>query len=108
MNRNGMALPDSGMTMKVRDENETVKGFLDQQGETAESGLQYQERQTKALEGLAALVDRSQRRQARDPVLIEHQALEKSEDRQSVVSGKSVSVRVDLGGRRILKKKTIS
>src|SRR3546814_17456492 len=27
------------------------------------------------------------------------------EDRQSVVSGKSVSVRVDLGGRRLLKKK---
>src|SRR3546814_20178967 len=28
------------------------------------------------------------------------------QDRKSVVSGKSVSVRVDLGGRRILKKKT--
>src|SRR3546814_5350068 len=28
------------------------------------------------------------------------------EDRKSVVSGKSVSVRVDLGGRRIIKKKT--
>src|SRR3546814_15335517 len=27
-------------------------------------------------------------------------------DRQSVVSGKSVSLRVDLGGRRIIKKKT--
>src|SRR3546814_21085302 len=27
-------------------------------------------------------------------------------DRQSVVSGKSVSVRVDLGGRRIIQKKT--
>src|SRR3546814_15636441 len=27
-------------------------------------------------------------------------------DRKSVVSGKSVSVRVDIGGRRILKKKT--
>src|SRR3546814_16771707 len=27
-------------------------------------------------------------------------------DRQSVVKGKSVSVRVDLGGRRIIKKKT--
>src|SRR3546814_14991726 len=27
-------------------------------------------------------------------------------DRKSVVSGKSVSVRVDLGGRRIIKKKT--
>src|SRR3546814_20076738 len=29
------------------------------------------------------------------------------QDRKSVVSGKSVSVRVDLGGRRILKKKKI-
>src|SRR3546814_15326012 len=28
-------------------------------------------------------------------------------DRQRVVSGKSVSVRVDLGGRRLIKKKTI-
>src|SRR3546814_13923142 len=28
-----------------------------------------------------------------------------SQDRKSVVSGKSVSVRVDLGGRRLLKKK---
>src|SRR3546814_13138574 len=28
----------------------------------------------------------------------------KSEDRKSVVKGKSVSVRVDLGGRRIIKK----
>src|SRR3546814_16773067 len=28
------------------------------------------------------------------------------EDRKSVVSGKSVSVRVNLGGRRIIKKKT--
>src|SRR3546814_17565027 len=30
------------------------------------------------------------------------------EDRKSVVSGKSVSVRVDIGGRRINKKKNIS
>src|SRR3546814_20906292 len=29
------------------------------------------------------------------------------EDRKSVVSGKSVSVRVDLGGRRIIKKKKL-
>src|SRR3546814_18200332 len=36
-----------------------------------------------------------------------HEALGTSvlEDRKSVVSGKSVSVRVDLGGRRIIKKK---
>src|SRR3546814_15060278 len=31
---------------------------------------------------------------------------DRQEDRKSVVSGKSVSVRVDLGGRRIIKKKT--
>src|SRR3546814_21111418 len=33
---------------------------------------------------------------------------EHQQDRKSVVSGKSVSVRVDLGGRRILKKKNNS
>src|SRR3546814_16225672 len=35
-----------------------------------------------------------------------HQPLEHRSDRKSVVSGKSVSVRVDLGGLRIIKKKT--
>src|SRR3546814_15422334 len=30
------------------------------------------------------------------------------QDRKSVVSGKSVSVRVDLGGRRIIKKKKVT
>src|SRR3546814_15611377 len=33
--------------------------------------------------------------------------LEPKQDRKSVVSGKSVSVRVDLGGRRIINKKNI-
>src|SRR3546814_16908804 len=37
---------------------------------------------------------------------ITHVVLDKT-DRKSVVSGKSVSVRVDLGGRRIIKKKNI-
>src|SRR3546814_13485604 len=36
---------------------------------------------------------------------IEHIRAANPEDRKSVVSGKSVSVRVDLGGRRIIKKK---
>src|SRR3546814_5509959 len=34
-----------------------------------------------------------------------HHAQGRQRDRKSVVSGRSVSVRVDLGGRRILKKK---
>src|SRR3546814_11578012 len=36
----------------------------------------------------------------------EPDALAQKRDRKSVVSGKSVSVRVDLGGRRMIKKKT--
>src|SRR3546814_17928979 len=39
-------------------------------------------------------------------VLLEHHAaLQLGGDRKSVVKGKSVSVRVDLGGRRIIKQK---
>src|SRR3546814_19820892 len=34
-----------------------------------------------------------------------HEESDVAEDRKSVVEGKSVSVRVDLGGRRIIKKK---
>src|SRR3546814_17596310 len=40
------------------------------------------------------------------PAKLKHYHLAKGVDRKSVVSGKSVSVRVDLGGSRIIKKKT--
>src|SRR3546814_20191282 len=36
---------------------------------------------------------------------LDHDSADNKTDRKSVVSGKSVSVRVDLGGRRIIKKK---
>src|SRR3546814_19346352 len=39
------------------------------------------------------------------PIVLELLGRELNPDRQSVVSGKSVSVRVDLGGRGIIKKK---
>src|SRR3546814_15850962 len=41
-----------------------------------------------------------------DPAFLRAKSDPKGEDRKSVVSGKSVSVRVDLGGRRIIIKKT--
>src|SRR3546814_18948021 len=45
--------------------------------------------------------------EARDlAALIEQTAVAAGPDRKSVVEGKSVSVRVDLGGRRIITKKT--
>src|SRR3546814_4122476 len=40
-----------------------------------------------------------------DPALEREEARQPRGDRKRVVSGKSVSVRVDLGGRRIIKKK---
>src|SRR3546814_20676184 len=54
--------------------------------------------------GVARLPDflRREAQNRRDPA---HQRVEQHVDRKSVVSGKRVSVRVDLGGRRIIKKK---
>src|SRR3546814_13590620 len=37
-----------------------------------------------------------------------HRQIERGEDRKSVVEGKSVAVRVDLGGRRIIKKQQLN
>src|SRR3546814_12216030 len=42
---------------------------------------------------------------ARDAALVAERLGDRFADRKSVVEGKSVSVRVDLGGRRIIKKK---
>src|SRR3546814_15976106 len=38
-------------------------------------------------------------------IVVNNERLSSSEDRKSVVSGKSVSVRVDIGGRRMINKK---
>src|SRR3546814_18659665 len=51
-------------------------------------------------------------RRVRDGLKVEREALgvrhgDYRQDRKSVVEGKSVSVRVDLGGRRLIKKKQI-
>lgn len=76
MNRNGMTLPDSGMTMKVQEDESRLQGFLEADKHAQENSLGFQERQTAALENLSALVRRSQQRRDHDPVLIEHAALE--------------------------------
>src|SRR3546814_15582475 len=46
------------------------------------------------------------RNPARRQRVAHHRRRDPRRDRKSVVSGKSVSVRVDLGGRRIIKKKS--
>lgn len=78
MQRNGMTLPDSGMTAKVKDEEETIQGFLQADASTRESEAEFREKQSRTLEGLSVLIERSQQTKKRDPVLLEHQANDKA------------------------------
>lgn len=70
--RIGLSLSDMEMTPKAQSEDEMLRGFVSQQGSKPENLVEFQERQTRALEQLGDLVKRSRDRAARDPVLIEH------------------------------------
>src|SRR3546814_13175958 len=67
-----------------------------QRGAAGEGRLGFTSREVRQAEGGAA------REVERDVVRCDDAV---TKDRKSVVEGKSVSVRVDLGGRRIIKKK---
>lgn len=71
--RFGLDLNSQGMTPKVQDDADVVRGYLDAEKNNAGSLLEHQQRQTQALENLGDMIRRSQERTARDPVLIEHQ-----------------------------------
>lgn len=71
--RFGLDLNSQGMTPKVQDDNDVVRGFLDAEKSSTGTMLEHQQRQTKALEALGDMIQRSRERTARDPVLIEHQ-----------------------------------
>lgn len=72
--RFGLDLNSQGMTPKVQDDNDVIRGFLDAKQEESGALLEHQQRQTLALEGLAAMVVRSRERTMRDPVLLEYKA----------------------------------
>jgi len=72
LSKNAMTLSDLEMTPKSHDEQEAMKGFLDGKTADEESALEYQERQTMALEKLSEQIARSQQQLRHDPVLIEH------------------------------------
>jgi hypothetical protein len=60
------------MTPKARSEEETLRGFVSQQGAVSETMAEFQARQTAALETLGKLIERSRTNVARDPILLEH------------------------------------
>lgn len=70
--KNAMTLSDLEMTPKAQDEQELMRGYLEQKAGGDEQALEYQQRQTAALENLGELIRRSQEKTRRDPVLIEY------------------------------------
>ena len=72
LSRNNLSLSDLAMTPKQQEGDALLKGALDDEAEDRDSLLEYQRRQTQALEGLRGMIERSRERVSRDPVLIEH------------------------------------
>lgn len=69
----GLGLGDQGMTPKVQDDADVIRGHLQGDAKRGEEALGYQRRQTELLEGLGMMIARSRAAAAKDPVLLEHQ-----------------------------------
>lgn len=72
--RLGLDLNSQGMTPKVQDDADVLRGHLANEEQNAGALLEFQQRQTKALENLGAMIERSRAATARDPILLEHNA----------------------------------
>lgn len=68
-----LGLAQQGMTPKVQDDSDVIRGHLAGEAKTQEQALDYQRRQTELLEGLGAMIVRSRQRADADPILVEHQ-----------------------------------
>lgn len=69
----GMSLGELGMSPKVQEDRDELAGQLAGQQVNQESQLEYQRRQTEALESLSKLIVNAKRDAERDPVLLEYQ-----------------------------------
>jgi hypothetical protein len=67
----GLSLADSGMTDRQAEEDEVLIGQLGGKQRTDEAALEFQSRQTAALENLAELIRASREEVEKDPVLLE-------------------------------------
>ena len=71
--KNNLSLSDMGMTPKVQEEQDVMRGALEQEAGERETLREFQGRQQALLERLQDQVERSRARLERDPVRIEHQ-----------------------------------
>src|SRR5680860_1533820 len=76
-----------GMTPKVQDEQDLVRGHLEAQHDSQEALVEYQGKQTQLLAQLSAQIERSRERGDRDPVLIKHQQSEGEDARTHLHPG---------------------
>lgn len=80
LSRNALTLTDMGMTPKVQEDHDMVRGHIEAQGDDRETLLGYQRQQTEQLARLSEMIERSRHQAARDPVLLEHQQAEGEDD----------------------------
>lgn len=76
LQKNNLSLADMGMTPKVQDDNDILRGNLSEDRRDRGQALEYQEKQTELLADLRERISRSQSRLDRDPVLVEHREAE--------------------------------
>ncbi|MDP2398874.1 MAG: hypothetical protein Q8M53_11015 [Burkholderiales bacterium] len=74
MSRNNYSLADMGMTVKVIDQQNDDMGRFAATEAARDNLLEFQQRQTQALERIAGMVDRGRKETDRDPVLLEYNA----------------------------------
>lgn len=68
----GMTLQDSGMTVATQQERDQIEGQLSGQQADRETLLDYQRKQTLALESMSGLIEQAKRRADQDPIALEH------------------------------------
>ena len=78
--RFGLDLNSQGMTPKVQEDADVIRGHLEQQGENSQMALEYQKQQAVALTNLSSLIESARNAAKNDPILLERQAAEGSED----------------------------
>lgn len=76
----GLDLNSQGMTPKVQDEEEAIRGHLAHHAENETLALQYQREQKEALSKLSDVFLRARDNARRDPILIDHQRGAEAED----------------------------
>lgn len=73
IDKNNLTLSDMGMTPKVVEENNLLRGHLEQDIEEKESDAEYRQAQLGQLQRLEDLIANSRQRTQNDPVLVEYQ-----------------------------------